>query len=224
MSERSWRAKGRLRRGQGRRRFRPLARWFLPEVPEVLGLLLRQAEITVSGLEAFERWAAGEPGAEASVRAAEHAADGARRSVLGALRSAFTTPVEPEDLFELSERLDGVLNQAKDVVREAEVLGMGPDRPMAEMTRLVLLAGRDLRTALAGLDGGHDAAIDAADAAIGRQRRIEHVYRHAMSGLLAGGDAREIAARRELYRRYARIGEAVEAVADRVWYAVVKRS
>lgn len=210
--------------GTKARRGRPLARWFLPEAPEVLGLLLHQAEITLSGLEAFERWAAGEAGAGATVRTAEHTADGARRSVLGALRRAFTTPVEPEDLFELSERLDGVLNQAKDLVREAEVLDMAPDEAMAEMTHLVLLAGRDLSAALAGLGSADEIATSAADAAIGRQRTIERVYRHAMSALLACGDAREIAARRELYRRYARIGEAVEAVADRVWYAVVKRT
>jgi hypothetical protein len=35
---------------------------------------------------------------------------------------------------------------------------------------------------------------------------------------------REVAARRELYRRYARIGEALVRVAHRVWYLVVKET
>ena len=43
-----------------------------------------------------------------------------------------------------------------------------------------------------------------------------------MSSLLAADDLREEMARRELYRRLCRLGDAVEAVAERIWYAVVK--
>jgi len=44
-----------------------------------------------------------------------------------------------------------------------------------------------------------------------------------MSKLLIVEDAREVTGRRELYRRYARLGEALESVAERVWYSVVKK-
>lgn len=201
-----------------------LRRWFLPAVPDLLGLLRRQGAITLAGLEAFDRWAGGDDEAAAELRTLEHAADAARRQVVASLRSAFSTPVEPEDIFELSERLDGVLNQAKDLVREAEVCSVAPDEAMAEMGHLVLAAVGDLTTAIAKLGSAHEAATLAADAAVSRQRTIERVYRRAMSDLLEHGDAREIGTRRELYRRYARIGEAIEQVADRIWYAVVKRA
>ena len=36
-------------------------RWFLPETPDVLGLLGRQLSVTVEGMEAFAAWAAGDP-------------------------------------------------------------------------------------------------------------------------------------------------------------------
>jgi hypothetical protein len=45
-----------------------------------------------------------------------------------------------------------------------------------------------------------------------------------MVGLLAVEDRTERIARRELYRRSSRIGEAVVDVAERVVYAVVKQS
>ena len=45
-----------------------------------------------------------------------------------------------------------------------------------------------------------------------------------MSGLLEATELREVAGKRELYRRYARIGEAIEHVANRIWYAVVKQA
>ena len=34
-------------------------RWFLPEEPDVLGLLSDQLEVTIEGVEAFARWADG---------------------------------------------------------------------------------------------------------------------------------------------------------------------
>jgi hypothetical protein len=37
-------------------------------------------------------------------------------------------------------------------------------------------------------------------------------------------DLREVAGRRELYRRFSRIGDALVEVAERVWYATVKES
>ena len=38
----------------------PRSRWFLPESPDVIGMLQRQAEITVRGMDAFARWAGGD--------------------------------------------------------------------------------------------------------------------------------------------------------------------
>jgi uncharacterized protein len=206
-----------------RKRF-AAARWFLPETPDLLKLLVAQGEVTVRALDAFDRWAVGERGEAKRLRALEHEADDARHTLVSALRRSFTTPIEPEDLYELSEHLDAVVNQAKDLVREAEVLAMDPDRPMAEMSHLVLRGGRELVAAFGAVGKDEDAAIAAADRAIRCQRLMERVYRRAMSALLKSTDVREVGGRRELYRRYARLGGAIEVVANRVWYAVVKRA
>jgi len=50
------------------------------------------------------------------------------------------------------------------------------------------------------------------------------VYRRAMSALLEMEDLREVTARREIYRRFARVGDRLVETADRVWYAVVKEA
>ena len=44
------------------------------------------------------------------------------------------------------------------------------------------------------------------------------------AGLLAVPDLREVMGRRELYRRFARIGDDITEVAERVWYAAVKEA
>ena len=51
---------------------------------------------------------------------------------------------------------------------------------------------------------------------------MEKVYRRAMHDLLAEEDLRQVVARRELYRRVLEAGERLAAVAERIWYAVVK--
>jgi uncharacterized protein Yka (UPF0111/DUF47 family) len=199
-----------------------MRRWFLPEAPDVLGILTRQGEVTIAGVEAFAAWSKGDQSKASEVRAREHEADAIRRELLTAIRHAFVTPISPEDMYELSERLDRILNAAKDLVREAELLGMGPDPEMAEMAQLVAMGVGELVRAFPALVVDPDRATGCADAAVRHQRKIEHVYRRAMSALLQVNEIREVAGRRELYRRCARMGDAIEGVAHRIWYAVVK--
>ena len=199
-------------------------RWFLPKTPDVLAQLRAQLAITIEAMDAFASWAAGDVDAAGVLREREHAADDAKRALHVSLRTAFITPLEPEDLFALSRGVDRIVNQAKDLVRESEVMATPPDEALADMARLLAQSIRDLDAAIARLAPHTGDATAAADAAIKADRRLERVYRAAMGTLLENEDLREVTARRELYRRASRIGEAVEDVAERVLYAVVKES
>ncbi|MGP0029262.1 MAG: DUF47 domain-containing protein [Acidimicrobiales bacterium] len=201
-----------------------MRRWFLPESPDLLGMLARQGEITIRGIDAFADWSKGVATGGDDVRRIEREAELASREVLRAVKVAFVTPISPEDIYELSERLDAVLNAANNLVSEADLLAMDPDAPMAEMADLVALGVRDLVEAFPALVSHSDRATECADAAVRQQRALEHVYRRAMSALLQVDDIHVVTGRRELYRRYARIGDAIVGVAHRIWYAVVKEA
>jgi uncharacterized protein len=201
-----------------------MRRWFLPESPDLLGLLSRQGSVTIRGMDAFCAWSKGDLSQAAAVQAIEHEGDLATREVLTAVRKSFVTPISPEDIYEISERLDVVLDAAKDLVREAELVGMDPDPPMAEMADLAAIGVRNLVRAFPDVAADPDRAIECADAAVGQKRSIEHVYRRAMSALLKIDDLHEVGGRRELYRRCARMGDGIEGVAHRIWYAVVKET
>lgn len=201
-----------------------MKRWFLPSTPDLIGLLRDQSEVTVRGLEAFAQWSEGDEDARNRVRDLEHEADDARRTLLTELRGAFSTPFDPEDVYELSERLDTVLNGAKNAVQEADLMQVAPDDALAEMAGSLRDGVRHLHEAFAHLRSDRDDATACADAAIKCERDVEKRYRTAMSALTESDDVREVAARRELYRRYARIGESVVRVAHRVWYLVVKET
>ncbi len=202
-------------------------RWFVPRSVDLLGMLRAQAAITVDGIEALSAWCGGDEDAAERLRECEHVADARKRELREALTEAFTTPLEPEDIFDLSQGLDGVLNRAKNTVREAEVMGASPDRAMAEMAGELLAGTRNLALAFESLGHGtkdHTTATEAADRAVKNQRRVEHAYREAMSALVDVRDVREVTAKRELYRRLVRASDHLAEVAERVWYAVLKVS
>lgn len=200
------------------------ARWFLPENGDVLGMLAAQVEVTTRGMDAFAGWGGGDIALGDVVRAAEHEADERKRDLLTLVRDSFTTPLDPEDLFELSRGLDEVINGAKNTVREAEALSMTPNGPMGEMCDLLAEGVHHLGAAFTALGGDFTTADTEALAAIKAQRNLERIYRRAMSKLIAKDDLREVAGRQELYRRMVRISENVVLVADRVMYATVKES
>jgi uncharacterized protein Yka (UPF0111/DUF47 family) len=87
--------------------------WFLPQTPDFLGMLGRQAEVTLEGMRAFAAWVSGDREKADNVRELEHQADSARRELLRSVQDAFTTPLPKEDLFEISIQFDDVINSAK---------------------------------------------------------------------------------------------------------------
>lgn len=202
--------------------------WFLPEVRDVIAMLRAQASVTVEGLEALADWASsgGDVAKADLVRDREHAADDRKRELRRALTESFTTPLDAEDLYTMSERLDAVMNGAKDAVRESEIMGVPPDEHLQAMAELLLEGVRHLEAAFAALAldgrGPEGAATEAADAAVKSQRHLERAYRKAASSLIDVADLREVLGRRELYSRFSRISELVITVAERVWYATVK--
>ena len=103
-----------------------------------------------------------------------------------------------------------------------------PDEAMATMASEIRVGVGHLAEAMEVLGShGHGSsqhATDQADDAIKQARNLEKTYRAAMSAALDLDDLRELAARRELYRRFTHLGELLAQIGDRVWYAVIKES
>ena len=203
---------------------RPRHSWFLPDTPDLIGLLRRQTAVTIEALDAFAAWAAGDAAAAQIVRDAEPRGDAAKRELLNALREAFVLQLEPEDVFTLSRGLDWILDYARDLIEESEVMAVVPDAGIAGMAKLLAEATGQVDEAIGHLGSDDRRATAAADAAIKTVRRLEHVYYRDTAKLLEVGDMRQRIGLRELYRRCDRIGEIVIDVAERIVYAVVKES
>jgi uncharacterized protein len=198
--------------------------WLVPDDRDLLGMLHAQAEISLEAMRALVAWASGNQDAAGTLRACEHRADDAKRALWRALRDSFSPPIDAEDLFMLSADLDEVVNGAKDLVREMEVMDMTPDPSMLEIAGFLADAVEQLEDAFGCLGRKGEDPTAYADAAIKNHRRVERTYRAAMSELLRVDELREVVGRREAYRRMARIGDRIHRVAERIWYAQVKEA
>ncbi len=198
-------------------------RLLLPAAPDVLALLISQGETTAAGLDAFAAWSRGEGHKAAkALGAARDEGYAARRALLQALQVALSTPVDQEDLFTLSERVDRVLNQARDAVREAEVLGWKPDDHAAQMGAKLADGTRAIADGFKLLHNDPEAAGRQSDAASDAVHHVDHDYRDAMAELLKVDDLRAVLAAQDVYRRYLHVAEAIVQVADRLWYIVLR--
>lgn len=199
-------------------------RWFLPDEPDVLGMLAEQIAETLAGLDALAAWAAGDASAALRVREAEHRGDARKREVMKAIGGSFLTPIEPEDLFALSQGIDWLLNRARDLVSEAEAMDAVPDAVIAEMTRTLGEVLREIGAAVASLADDPEEAAARANSAIKAEHGLDRVYYRGMADLLENPSQRERIASRELYRNAARLGDAELEIAERVLYSVMKES
>ncbi len=199
--------------------------WFLRFQPDVLELLRVQVRLTESSLQAFAAWSAGDAAAETAVRDLEHDGDVARRALVEALREVLSSPLDQEDLYTVSDRLDLVQNSAKNIVRQAEVARWEPDEHAARMAGAALAAIGHLVRAFEVLPDQLTEASGHADAAIKATRGLEKEYRDAVAALARStGTAGEIFLTGELYRRYDSLGYAVIGVCHRVWFSVLKEA
>ncbi|MCU0314341.1 MAG: hypothetical protein MUC84_09820, partial [Solirubrobacteraceae bacterium] len=140
------------------------------------------------------------------------------------VREAFTTPMEPEDLFEVSRDLDEVLNGAKNTVREAQAIDVPVNGQLGKLADLIADGVGHLRAAIDAFGDDEDAANEAAARAVKSQRDLERAYRRAMVKLLESDDLRLVVGRQELYRRVTKISDEILGVADRIMYATVKET
>lgn len=199
-------------------------RWFLPETPDLLGLLRSQIALTIEGSERFSEWADGEDVRLDEMREIEGRGELAKRDLLSAIRAAFITPIEPEDLFSISQGFSRILGAAAGLVGEAAVLKCEPDDGLAGMAGLIVASLKSVDAAVGRLDSSGTRATEEADRAIESARQMHGHYYRGMAVTLDLEDRGQRIARRELYRRCSRIGDTTVDVAERVIYSVVKQS
>ncbi|MBN9394064.1 MAG: DUF47 family protein [Candidatus Melainabacteria bacterium] len=205
------------------RYLRDLSRFFAPKT-DFYALLIAQAHITVKGMEALEIWL-GEGAGERcqAVRDLEHRGDEQKSDLQMRLVESFITPFDREDIYDLSVRLDEVLNSAKNVAREVEALNFCPrDEVLSEMAMTLVEGARCLYNAVSRLKNDLVEASLQADLARKSETRFEKVYRRGMRELFESNDTKTILRTVEVYRALDDAARRIDMVAEKLHHIIVK--
>ncbi|PZM79119.1 MAG: hypothetical protein DKT66_21790 [Candidatus Melainabacteria bacterium] len=190
-------------------------------------ILIDQATMTLHGLEALECWI--NDGADErcqTVRDFESKADEIKLDLQKRLVDSFVTPFDREDIYDLSTRLDEIINSAKGTAREIEAFTMNPeDAYMTEMARTLVEGARCLVNSFTTLrEKNFSEAEVQASLARKSENRLSKVYRQAMRELFSINDLKKIMRTVEVYRSFVVAAEHIDRVGAKLQHVIVKIS
>jgi hypothetical protein len=149
-----------------------------------------------------------------------------RRVLIDELHKTFITPLDREDIFNLSHSYDDMVKYALTTLEEMQLLGVGADEPIRRMVGLVREEAEQLELAIQRLAKNPRVAGDHANAAHEKEVEVERVYRAAIRDLFAhASDAGALPAifyRREVYRHVSNMSDRADYAANVFGMIVMK--
>ncbi len=195
--------------------------------PDYLKMLAVQAQMTREGLETLESYLKDGDEAQAQrVRQIEKEADEQRRILIDELNRTFITPIDREDLYELSRTIDDVLDYGYSTLDEIVTLCIKPNEHLRRLISILRQAAEELYLAVVQLKDHPNVALDHARRAKSLENRTESEYRAAVADLFKEPktveDIVEILKLREVYRHLLNAADRSDEVANIISDIVVK--
>jgi len=122
-----------------------------------------------------------------AIKAVEHKADQLTSDINARIDRSFVTPIDPEDIHELSTRLDDVIDLLDGTARRAEMLHIGTQvrEPARKLARLLVEATEHIQRGVNGIKRPKDVNASAIEV-----KRIEEegdaIYHEAVGALFEG--------------------------------------
>jgi uncharacterized protein Yka (UPF0111/DUF47 family) len=149
-----------------------------------------------------------------------------RNVLIDELHKTFITPLDREDIFNLSHGYDDLIKYALATLEEMQMLAVAADEPIRRMVALVRAEAESLELAIQRLPKNPRLAGEHADEVHGREAEVERIYRAAIRDLLAGAsDPAALPAifyRREVYRHISNMSDRADAAATIFGMIVMK--
>jgi predicted phosphate transport protein (TIGR00153 family) len=201
--------------------------FFRPRQGNFLRLLNDQSAKTLEGLEALlEYMKACEEDSARRVEKAEKEADELRRILIDELNRTFVTPIDREDIFNLSRAIDDILDYAYSTVDEMQLLAVQPNEYLRRMVSLLRDAANEIDLAMKRLKDHPNVASEHALRAKALENRVEGVYREAIAALFKGPKdlehVVEMLKLREIYRHLSNAADRGDEAANVIADVVVK--
>ncbi len=156
----------------------------------------------------------------------EKEGDELRRILVDELQKTFVTPIDREDIYNLSLHLDNVLDYAYTSIEEIQMLGVVPDKHLRDMTARLLEAAEELALVMERLADNPLVALDHARRVKHRENQVEFAYREAIVALFSGPEnvhqLFDLLRKREVYRHISNAADQADHAADVIGAVVMK--
>lgn len=186
-------------------------------------MLKDQASLTVDGVQALCTYCEEPTDAKAAeVKEFEVNADTARRLLISEINKTFITPIDREDLFDLSCAIDDIIDYAATTIEELRIYKLEPDDHIKKMSTIILQLATGIAKAVTHLERNKDISSDEAV----KVKKLENVanglYHTALSELFESDDLKKILKSREIYRHLNNAADKGDHAADVLLNIIVK--
>jgi predicted phosphate transport protein (TIGR00153 family) len=188
-------------------------------------LLTHQSSKSIEGLDAL--WNFAENGTKENanlVRSIEREADELRRILIQELDQTFITPIDREDIYQLSRAIDDVVDYANSTVDEMEIYEVKGDEHIKEMVNILKKAARELNDAVKILKDYPKISSEHAIKAKSYENQMEKAYHLALADLFKGTDTIYMLKMREIYRHLSNAADRGDEAANIISSIVMKHT
>ncbi len=196
---------------------------FFRKKADFYALLMGQSEKVLEGIRALREFANDQcSDCAGAVSRLEKEADEHRRIIIAELNRTFATPIDREDIFQLSRALDDVMDYADNTVLELTVYELSADSHIRNMIDIMIRAYEELVKAIKYLKEYPNIANDHAVRAKKFENDMEKAYHQALSELFKGSDPVYMLKMREVYRHLSNCADRGDEAANIILSIVMK--
>lgn len=152
----------------------------------------------------------------------EEEADDVRKNLVDELNQAFVTPIDREDIYDLSRLVDDIVDYAKSTVEEMMAFKVKPNKHMLLMAQGLCEAASAINEAIALLSKDQEKAMELVVYAKKRENYVEHCYREALVDLFKVDNVVTILKIREIYRHMSNAADRGDEAANVIGNILVK--
>ena len=144
----------------------------------------------------------------------EDEGDMVRRVLIDELNKTFITPMERNDIFDLSRQLDEILDYAKTTVDETRLFSVKPNEDMIKMVSILLDITQHIQKAVANMEKHKSISRDEAIKVKSLENKVGAAYYKALARLFDTSDIHEIFKYREIYRHLNTTADVADVAMD----------
>jgi uncharacterized protein len=196
-------------------RKRSLMNLIFPPRYDFYGMLSKQAEQTQVGVKALIAWLESDANSDpVDVIREENKGDEIRLDMESELQGAFSTPFDRQDIYEVSRRMDHILNFSVSTAYEMKAFGVKPDKSILTMARSLSKGTELMANSMNLLKEDPKAAGDLIPKMRDQEREIEKTYVHDMATVFEEDEPIVAMKKREIYHHLRDAGRHMSITVD----------